>query len=97
MVKLIHRPDMTIVLTMDVKHQEKNNNDESKYSNTIIMIRIQRPKLPCKYIKGSNLPQGWMDDFRFSVSVISGRWEGDNERLFAMQPCLRLKRLPFHS
>ena len=40
---------------------------------------------------------GWMDDLRFyvlfnSVSVISGRWAGDNERLCAMKPRLRLGR-----
>ena len=38
---------------------------------------------------------GWMDDLRFYVlfnsdSVIS--WEVDNERLCAMQLCLRLRR-----
>ena len=42
---------------------------------------------------------GWMDDLRFyvlfnSVSVISGRWADDNERLCAMEPRLRLRR--FH-
>ena len=36
---------------------------------------------------------GWMDDWLFYIlynnsSVISGHWEGDNERLFAMEPCL---------
>ena len=40
---------------------------------------------------------GWMDDLLFyilfnSISVISGHWEGDNERLFPMEPCLQLKR-----
>ena len=40
---------------------------------------------------------GWMDDLGFyvlfnSISVISGRWAGDNERLCAMGPLLRLKR-----
>ena len=40
-----------------------------------------------------------MDDLRFyvlfnSVSVISGRWEVDNERLCAMELRLRLRR--FH-
>ena len=40
---------------------------------------------------------GWMDDLRFyvlfnSISVISGRWADDNERLCAMEPRLRLKR-----
>ena len=39
----------------------------------------------------------WMDDFRFyvlynSISVISGQWVGDNGRLCAMEPYLRLKR-----
>ena len=37
----------------------------------------------------------WMDDFRFYVlfiriSVISGQWPGDNERLCAIEPHLRL-------
>ena len=40
---------------------------------------------------------GWMDDLRFyvlfnSISVISGRWADDNERLCAMEPRLRLRR-----
>ena len=40
---------------------------------------------------------GWMDDLRFyvlfnSISVISGRWADDNERLCAMEHRLRLKR-----
>ena len=39
----------------------------------------------------------WMDDLRFyvlfdSISVISGRWADDNERLCAMEPRLRLRR-----
>ena len=39
----------------------------------------------------------WIDDFRFyvlltSISVISGRWEVDNERLCAMELRLLLKR-----
>ena len=29
-----------------------------------------------------------------SISVISGQWEGDNERLWAVEPCLGLKRFP---
>ena len=42
---------------------------------------------------------GWMDDLRFyvlfnSISVISGRCLDDNERLCAMELCLRLRR--FH-
>ena len=42
---------------------------------------------------------GWMDDLRFyvlfnSISVISGRCLGDNERLCAMELRLRMRR--FH-
>ena len=38
-----------------------------------------------------------MDDLQFyilsnSISVISGQWEVDNERLYAMELCLGLKR-----
>ena len=40
-----------------------------------------------------------MDHLRFytpsnSISVISGLWEGDIERLSAMKPCLRFERFP---
>ena len=40
----------------------------------------------------------WMDDLRFyvlfnSVSVISGRWEVDNERLCGMELRLHLRRI----
>ena len=40
-----------------------------------------------------------MGDMRFyvlfnSVSVTSGRWEDDNERLCAMEPHLRKERFP---
>ena len=40
---------------------------------------------------------GQMDDLQFyalfnSISVMSGRWKGNTERLCAMEPRLRLKR-----
>ena len=40
---------------------------------------------------------GWMDDLRFYVffnriSVISGRWADDNDRLCAMETILGLRR-----
>ena len=40
---------------------------------------------------------GWMDDLRFyvlfnSISVITGQWEVDNERLCAMELRLRWRR-----
>ena len=39
----------------------------------------------------------WMDDLQFyvlfySISVISGRWPGDNKKLCATESRLRLKR-----
>ena len=30
----------------------------------------------------------------YSISVISGRWDADNERLCAMEPCYWLERFP---
>ena len=46
--------------------------------------------------KSSGL-DGWIDDLQFyvlfnNVSVISGRWEVDNERLCAMELHLRLRK-----
>ena len=43
------------------------------------------------------ISKGWMDDLRFyvlfnSISVISGQWEDNNERLCAMELRLRLRR-----
>ena len=40
---------------------------------------------------------GWMDDLGFyilsnSITVISGKWAGDNERLCAMEPHLQFRR-----
>ena len=42
---------------------------------------------------------GWMDDLRFyilfnSISIISGQWVGDNERMYAIKPNLQLKSSP---
>ena len=47
-------------------------------------------------LKLSSLMLGWMNDLRFyvlsnNISVISGRWAGDNEKLTAKEPCLQLK------
>ena len=43
----------------------------------------------------------WMDDLQIcptvlfnSISVISGQWKADNERLCAMEPCLKFERFP---
>ena len=43
------------------------------------------------------LVQGWMSDLRFyvlfnSTPGISGRWVGNNEKLLAIEPRLRLKK-----
>ena len=62
-----------------------------------LMIKILTVLFRC-YDSYSKLHwYGWMDDLRFyvlfnSVSVISGRWADDNERLCAMEPGLRLGR-----
>ena len=45
----------------------------------------------------SNMTDGWMEDLRFyvlfnSISLISGQWVFDNERLCAMELCLQLRR-----
>ena len=56
-----------------------------------LMIKILTVLFRC-YDSYSKLHwYGWMDDLRFyvlfnSVSVISGRWADDNERLCAMEP-----------
>ena len=46
----------------------------------------------------SSVLDGWMGEAFYdlfnSISVISGRWAGDKERLYAMEPRLRLKRSP---
>ena len=49
--------------------------------------------------KGGGMKHGWIDDLQFyvlfnSISVISGRYSDDNERLCAMEHRLRLRR--FH-
>ena len=64
-------------------------------------LSVDQPVNMCilvRYIcKSDLLFDGWMDDLRFyvlfnSISVISGRWADDNERLCAMEPRLRLRR-----
>ena len=51
------------------------------------------------FIKWNSLVDGWMDDMCLyvifnSISVISGRWAGENKRLCAMELRLRLKNFP---
>ena len=36
----------------------------------------------------------WITIFSKSISVISGRWENDNQKLCSMEPRLRLYRFP---
>ena len=52
---------------------------------------------PAKKVYG--VCSGWMDDLRsnvlsINISVISGQWADDNGSLCAMEPRLRLRRLP---
>ena len=47
----------------------------------------------------SSRADGWMDDLRVyvlfkSISVISGQWLDDNERLCAMEPDFQSERFP---
>ena len=64
--------------------------DRRTHGRTDKVISIDRQTPP------ELLMDGWMDDMRFyvlfnSISVISGRWKVDNERLCAMK--LRLPEL----
>ena len=50
----------------------------------------------CEFENNGDKTESWMNDFRFyvlfnSISVISEQWEGDNERLWVMEPLLRWK------
>ena len=59
-----------------------------------VSIRIERRITLC-FKKGLKV-DGWIDDLRFyvlfnSISVISGRWEVDKERLCAMELRLWLR------
>ena len=52
----------------------------------------------CQFLVKMSPSNGWMDDLRFyalfnSISVISGRWVDDNEKLCAVE----LKRAPPHA
>ena len=56
-------------------------------------------KIICQFMSVYIVLDRWLYHLRFytlfnSISVISGLWEGDNERLSAIKPCLRLKRFP---
>ena len=66
------------------------------FLNPPLHSRLIRPTVPqqIQYSEMDGWMDGWMDDLRFfnSVSVISGRWADDNERLCAMEPRSRLTR-----
>ena len=68
------------------------------HPNTLYTVQPQWLKNPDgSFSTAFILKNGWMDDLRFyvlfnSVSVISGRWADDNERVCAMEPRLRLGR-----
>ena len=57
---------------------------ELSSDNTIIIIQL------CFVLLYRQLLDGWMDGWIAfnSISVISGRYLNDNERLCAMEPCL---------
>ena len=59
----------------------------------VVRIFFNRPSCLMRLLSYNN----WMDDLQVyvifnSISVISGRWSDDNERLCAMESRLRLKR-----
>ena len=59
-------------------------------------VKRQKMKL-LEFANNVDPDDGWMDDLRFyvlfnSISVISGQWADDNDRLCEMKPRLRLKR-----
>ena len=60
-----------------------------------VLIKLGTAKSAGQHL--TNRASGWMDDLGFyllfnSISVISGRWTDDDERLCAMEPRLQLKR-----
>ena len=66
------------------------------YKLNDVFAEIFSPFLPFKFVL-DEIWEGWMDGlllyvFFNSLSVISGRWADDNERLFAMEPRLRRRR-----
>ena len=54
----------------------------------------------CQHNRAPLKTDGWMVDYLWlnvlfnSISLILGRWLGDNEKLCAMEPRLRLERFP---
>ena len=64
--------------------------------HSLFSVWKNRANQPCSYTAEVLAMDGWMDDLRFygpfiSISVISGRWTGDNKRLCATEPRLLLK------
>ena len=62
-----------------------------RHLNTEILLKqLLNPEHPSVHMR-------WTDEMQFdvllnSISVISGRWEDDDEKLCAMEPRLRLRR-----
>ena len=84
-------------LTVKVKGMKivefPNSVDQDEVAHNELPSARSTPELQ---IRGG-IEDGWMNDLRFyilfnSVSVISGRWEVDNERLCAMELHLWLRR-----
>ena len=71
---------------MTIIFQEQNHlQDQLRFNGLVNNIALW----PCRRLNSSDR---WMDELRFfnSISVISGRWVDDNERLCVLKPHLRL-------
>ena len=69
-----------------------------KHCKTLLKLSMN-----CKRQRKSKCPENalfkWMDDLRvyvlcYNISVLSGRWLGDNETMCAMEPRLCLEIFP---
>ena len=63
------------------------------------ILREMRLPMPTNTYLHAYCRNEWMDGLRFyvifnSISVISGRWLADNERICAIEPLLRSIRFP---
>ena len=86
-----------ILRSRDFRHEKKSLKSERMYNKNI--LREMRLPMPTSTYLHAYCRNEWMDDLRFyvifnSISVISGRWLADNERICAIEPLLRSIRFP---
>ena len=86
----------TVIISLDTRKGILQRALKRKHSDQIIMIRLLL-LLMHAVNTFEIMVNGWMDDLQFyvlfnSISVISGQWADDNERLCALEPCLQWRR-----